>query len=678
MYAQPMQQLPFSPDQLQRPFIQGIGPAVPPFVPPVQGVAPFLMGYVPTVAGWAAAEIQSTAESNPLRRFFFNMFSQNNFANDDFIALVQSIMDYLEVQLASNPSLRVENILEKTIMHTVEMLVSQMTRTFPQLNGYLAPQQQHNVAQQCLALDNIHAAIQQLRQRSGGLLVQPQGYYPPTSGYAQPMGMVRGDPRLAGGGLGLNLNQPSVSLGMGPGMIQPLVHNAPAQSMSDRWSSSNLPDLSSPRPVGAVVNQPTQQELTPSGNVKIAPSSMPSGYPNTNQNQEPVTVSTPTLTSQDSELEPIGETKLKWARSKLQPYFPAWNPAQQFLFLQRLGSGEVVSRMKKRDEGEMEYDRHKIPSAFGPIIPKLDLSHTKETLEIVRAGIDQIHQEKRLRAENQPPEFSTRVNESLIVDVSSEMVWLKVACNWIQAIEDGQRPNIYRQYGKVVELVVGRENEANFIESFRGAASWENSHLVLNQTYGVCSPTLWHRVNDRLTALVNRVLAFNLSLTDLSIDSFAMDGVDILTHLKHVYGEVVLTAFTQHQEYLIRSIFEVIKDSVRAGVDDIFITSPEEGVLSEPGSVTPVFTHLVSNVSFTFLNCLAHELSVEFNKNEPAILTQTLTPVLYSLVKDLIEEAKSQVDGTVAQYLIQTLDGRIMEVDTGFIGDETYLIRVVK
>jgi hypothetical protein len=678
MYPNQMQQLPFSPDQIQRPFIGGLGPQSPPFVPPIQGVAPFLMGYVPAVAGLAAAEIQNTAESNPLRRFFFNMFSQNNFANDDFTALVQSIMDYLEVQLAGNPQLRVEHILEKTIMHTVEMLVSMMTRVFPQLNGYLTPQQQHNVNAQCQALDQIRGAIQQLRSRPTGMIVQPQGYYPQQQGGYVQQGIVRGDPRLASG-MGMNLNAPTVSLSSpGVGMIQPLVPNAQGRNMADRWSNAAvLPDLSTPRPAGTVVNQPVQQQQD-QGNVRIAPSSMPANT-NTNQTKEPTTVSTqPQQPPPDGPLEAVGQTNLKWTRSLLQPYFPAWNPAQQILFMQQLGSGEVVARMKKRDEGEMDYDRHKIPSAFGPIIPKLDLSNTQQTLQMVQTGIDQIHQEKRQRSQNIAPEFTTRVNEALILDVSNEMIWLKAALNWLQASEDGKRPDIYRQYGTVVELVVGTENEENFVESFRNAASWSNLHTQLNETYGVCSPTLWHKVNDRVTALVNRVLSFNLSLTGLSIDSFAIDLPDVLNYLKGTYGEIVLLAFTKNQDYLIRSMFEKITDSMVEDVDGIFITPPEEGVINEPGSTTPVFTHLANNASFTFLNCLSHELSIEFDKDQPALLTQALTPVLYALVKDLIDESKSMIDGLTAQFFIQTLDGKIMEVDNGFIGDDTFLIRIKK
>jgi hypothetical protein len=47
-------------------------------------------------------------------------------------------------------------------------------------------------------------------------------------------------------------------------------------------------------------------------------------------------------------------------------------------------------------------------------------------------------------------------------------------------------------------------------------------------------------------------------------------------------------------------------------------------------------------------------------------------------VKDLIDESKSMIEGLTAQFFIQTLDGKIMEVDTGFIGDETFLIRIKK
>lgn len=380
---------------------------------------------------------------------------------------------------------------------------------------------------------------------------------------------------------------------------------------------------------------------------------------------------------QDGPIEPIATSKLKWKRSELQPYYPAWDPMQQDLFLQKKANGAVVVRMKKK-EGNVDYDRHKAVSVFGPALPTLDLTNTAKTLEVLQKGLTEIAQEKKERAESVEPSFTTRVNPDWYIDVSPEMVWLKGSCNWLASMEDGKLPDIYRQYGQVVELVVGTENEDNYLESFRDAGTFVNLHRMLNETYGKCSTQLWYRVNDRITELVNRSLTFNLSLTGLTIDSFAQDGLDIIEYLGSHYSDTVKGAFLRNQAYLIRSIFETVTAEAAETLDGNFIPHHEEGDEIDPNETLPVFTHLVSNASFTFLNCLAHELSLEFSAEHPALLTDALTPVLYRLVAGILEDAKSYTGATIGRHFVQTLDGHILEVDTAFLGDEAYLVRKLK
>jgi hypothetical protein len=681
------QQLPFSPDQLQQGFLQGIGPGCPPFVPQLTGIQPWLQNYVPAIAGYVAAEIQNQAEKNHLRRFFFNMFGRNNFANEDYISVVQAAADYLQSQVAQNPNVRIEAMIDQIVPQTVELFTSQMTRAFPQLNAYLTPNMQYSVSQQHAAFDNVKMQIERFK---GGMQA-PMGMQPPMgmaapqqgmmmmqpTGYQQPGAMMRGDPRLGGnpGSLGVSLTGPVTSLAPQGVAMAP---NPQGNSMAatSRWA---MPDLSTP-PV-RTISIAQQEQQQDSGNVHIARSAMPV-QSTTNQTTEASSMNTPVqeqAAPQEGPIEPLATTSLKWKRSAIQPYFPAWDPQQQDLYLQRLATGEVVVKMKVKQKGaEVEYDRHKIPSVFGPALPTLDLSNTAKTLEIVQKGLTEIEQEKKERLESVEPSFSTRVNPNWYVDVSPEMVWLTGSVNWLASMENGKVPDIYRQYGQVVEMIVGTENEDNYIESFRDAGTFVNLHRMLNETQGKCSTQLWYRLNDRITELVNRALEFNLSLTGLTIDSFANDGLDIIEYLGNHYGDTVKGAFLHNQAYLIRSIFESISQENADALDGNFIPHPEEGAEVDPEAKPPVFTHLVSNGSFTFLNCLAHELSLEFDKDHPALLTDRLTPVLYRLAKGIIEDAKSYTGATIGRHFVQTLDGHILEVDTAFLGEEAYLVRKLK
>jgi hypothetical protein len=179
--------------------------------------------------------------------------------------------------------------------------------------------------------------------------------------------------------------------------------------------------------------------------------------------------------------------------------------------------------------------------------------------------------------------------------------------------------------------------------------------------------------------LVNRVLEFNLSLIDLSIDSFAGDLPDLINHLRQTYSDTVLAAFKRHEAYLIRSVFESVpKGYDLAELDDFFRSEEDSNAEYDPQKKRPVFTHLIKAASFTFLNCFSHELQLQMYDTKTALLTNSLTPVLYDIAKGIIAETNALEETTFANHYLQTLDGRILEIDTGFLGDEAYLIRLVK
>jgi hypothetical protein len=149
------------------------------------------------------------------------------------------------------------------------------------------------------------------------------------------------------------------------------------------------------------------------------------------------------------------------------------------------------------------------------------------------------------------------------------------------------------------------------------------------------------------------------------------DFDELVQYLRDEHGDVVLKAFVRNQRRLIVGIFETMLTEVWQQLSDDLI----DDVLID--NVKPKLTFLTSNVSFTYLNCLAHELSIEFAAGETAVLMRSATPVFYQVVKDIIEEAQT-FPPTVERQLIQTLDGKILEVDVGFIGEDMYVVRLLK
>jgi hypothetical protein len=670
-------QLPFSPDQVQRPYLPNINANNPPFVP--QGIQghPQVMQLVPGLAGWAAAEIQQQAETNPLRRFFFNMYGMNNFANEEFASLVQAIADYLELVWSQNPNAAPQQLMEKAVVQTIEMFVSNLVRLFPPLGGYLNQQTQGIVWQQIQVFDGVKQQIQALRSR----MPQGGGYgYP-----AQQQGFQsRVDPRLGGAGVSLaGGNQPSFLTHQPPQGNAPMTSQG--NSMATRWGSAKLVSDDQPAPhVVKIGGSNTGGVKTTS--VNVAPSSpvptMVSAQQQEVQQAQEVPVQTQQV--QHGELEPIYATRLKWKRSEKQPFFPAWNPDKQNLFLQELADGTVIVQVKNPEKSTVDYERHKIQSVFGAPYRALDVAQVKDRVEAIQIGLANIEAEAEFRdkavdgQDNPQPAFPTHVNPVFAVDLMEELVWIKAGCGWLESTKNGKKADIYRRYGYVVELVVGQISEDNLIETLRETRTWEGFWKVLNELKATMSVPLWIRINQRMTELVNRVLTFNLSLTT-TIDSYADDLPDLINVLREKYGEVILKAFKNNESYLIHSVFEtVLADDEIASLESLFLTEDDPNAEHDPEKVKPVFTHLIKAASFTFLNCLSHELRLEMNGTAGALLTQALTPVMYDIAKGIIEETNAVQETTFANHYIQTLDGKILEIDTGFLGEESYLIRLVK
>ncbi|WP_144106755.1 hypothetical protein [Paraburkholderia sp. BCC1886] len=651
--------LPVSADQLQWPYLN-LGPQNPPMVGQLT-IENWMGNYVPLVAGLAADEIQRTAESNPLRKFFFNLMAQNQFNNPEFTNLVQAIIDFSVMTVCEQPHRQMENVIEGAVPEVIEMLVATMLKLYRGLRRYINPNSSQPIDNLIYGFENLSGRIERFRQQNGYLQYPPQQQYSnqQRGGYAGNGGgggyngyqqrHPGGDPRFGGG------QQQQQRMGYAAGGAnspftngqQQVPANPQGRTMGDRYSSAELPNMVTPRYAAA-------QEA-------------PSPVQHAVQERTPVNaIAEPT----DGPLEDAQTTKLKWTPSEHQPYHPSYNPVTHQLFYQRLASGQVNAFVTQRKD-IMDYDRHKTSSAFGPMAPSLDLTNTDQIMKNLNRGVVEIEQERVQRTEELPAKLTTRVREAWYADVSVAGCWLKGAVEWANSTENGVKPEIFRLYAQVTEAAVGLEDESAFVDNFRDAETFLELKEALNNAFGDVSPALWYRANKRATDMVNRVLALNMSVTEVSIDSFTHDIEDLLAYLNDSMGELIFKAFVQNQRTLIRGIFETVSEDTHNALTELILGEAEiEGK-------KPKLTFLVSNVSFTYLNCLSHQLSIEFAKDIPAVLLKSQTPVLYQVIKDAVEEAQS-FSATVDRVLIQTLDGKILEADVGFLGDELFVIRLLK
>lgn len=130
------QPLPFNPQAPTGPWLQ-LSLNSPPYVPPVQ-VDPQVQPYLPLIAAAAAMEIQGKAQQNPLRTFMFNQQSVNNYANNDFAALVAAIADYVTLTMVKRQYATIDQSVQNSVPQVIEMLCAMNLRQFPGLEAFSA------------------------------------------------------------------------------------------------------------------------------------------------------------------------------------------------------------------------------------------------------------------------------------------------------------------------------------------------------------------------------------------------------------------------------------------------------------------------------------------------------------------------------------------------------------
>ncbi|MGF6604683.1 hypothetical protein P3T23_009439 [Paraburkholderia sp. GAS448] len=627
----------------------------PPFVPRVE-IESWMVGYVRIVAGLSANVIQEQAQSNPLRTFFFNLFAQNNFANDKFAALVQGILDYIVITIGSQPGIPVEEILESSVRNMIELVTASMTKLYPQLRTCLDTRGEEDVNYLVREFERITVAIDQFRRQFGYQYV-PAG----QSGNRAPGNDRMAVPPSRPGSGGYPDIYPALDrrpVPVGYPARYDGVHEASAQLFGGAQSPqsivprsgeifssrfSNLSDASTSR--YARVNGSTSQ-----GNSTM----------NAVIEEKP---------AKDGPLEDANNTRLVWFPFRDQLYHPIYDPDAHQLFYQKLAGDDVLAVLRSRGD-DMDYDRHRTKSVFGPVPPGLDLDDRERVADRLQQGLKEIREERQAREEEVVPEVCTHVKEAVIEESSLEAVWLQAAVEWQASAEGGRRPGIFRVYGDVYDIAVGDEDESGFVESLRSAGTFRNLRSILDDRYGVVSDSLWYKANERATRLVNRVLALNLGLRQTTIDSFTGDLEALLQALRHSWGAAMVEALERHQRALIAAMYRETPESNQVFIADSLCDAWPQGL------DRPKLTFMSSWSSLTFVNCTSHELAVEWGKDTTALVTKHAVPLFYQIVRDIVEEARN-LGHNLEHYLLQTSDGKMIEIGTAFLADdEGYVVRL--
>lgn len=126
-------------------------------------------------------EIQNNAESNPLRVFAYNLFSDNRFANDPFVEVLRIFASRVEGICLQRQGMDPRQVIQSEVGEVVRSATGYLVKQFPALQRYLPTDNYGNIDREAVA--SIETAIRNWEYLIGEFqaMHRPQGFG--NSGY---------------------------------------------------------------------------------------------------------------------------------------------------------------------------------------------------------------------------------------------------------------------------------------------------------------------------------------------------------------------------------------------------------------------------------------------------------------------------------------------------------------
>lgn len=632
-----------------------------PFVPQSIRTDPALMNLVPAISAYCCFQIQRAVQEqpqNPLRIFMYNMCAPNSWQNPESEACIAMAVDFLWAAVINGMYPTPEQGLNDACDKVIAMVRSAYLLKYQQLEQFCDPQLAYNAK---LLLPKFQEAVALITNTKARLTQVAVGQQPVYGQAMVPTGYgVQQQQRPYQGGGGFNwqaqLNTQSTAMPTGGAVFTGGQAVPVSSGQGGKFGSGGRYDQTVVRQPVLVPQEPTQEV-----HVKVE--------------TQAAAAATPAV---DEQLIPLEQ--VKWSPSENYPHPPAYNPEAYAMFVRIAADGSMEPVIKKKEELPVDFTRHQV-GTFGARPKNLDLKGRADQLERIQSGVQQINdQDTPKPAEGAEPvvlPFNSLIRPDPLSEVSNEAAWMVAELERLTKRVDERIPDIYRVHGQIYQAIVGTQNETAYVRGFGACDTFIELREKLNASVNRVSGALWSAVNHRMTRALNRTIKENLSIPGLRIDSFVEDIEDLIKLVESRYGEVVLGALTKHQAALIRRTLGSFGDEEATEEAAAYMQGDEF-----QGEGAPKVTFIVSNVSFTLLNCWSYELNLQLQPKTSSVVIETFTPMVYQLVKGLFE-AQSTLEfesahGEFDTHLIKTLDGRVLEAQRGFLNDEYFVLTLVE
>lgn len=665
MYNDPSRNpLPFDPSRVSLPMID-IDPNRPPYVPPYQCEPWLIQQFGPYCAGMLMQDLQSNAHSGrALRIFTFNQYGQNGFRNPDFDELFAAAMDAVAAGMYMRSYPTADEGIRQVVPDIVTMAAAKNVQEFPALQGWLDQSQLYSINQ---ALDNARRVVEGRRAFRTQFPVfgygpqQQQQQIPGGQGY-NPGGRVMSQLHQAlGGHQAAQIPAPRNNAG-GQGWQADVEDDNPYARMRRAAQARDMGKVED------VLTQPFTPRNDPPMNATSDPQQVP-------------------IESDGSFLIPEALSDRQWKPSERQAYRPIYHPSRQVRYHRVWPDGIVTVEVHDKDPN-MDYDKHNLASVFGRPREGADYDLSRANTAFARGAEEfanrtqwtiQSHSlgdtdEGRAAAEKanaEPSVLITNEDEWLVALSEVEMM---LACSQRQmkyVIEKNDVPDVFRINGFIAEPVICLFDQSDFLR--RIADSRTYLELAEKLAAGVTESEieLVEAVTRRAVKMLNRVLALYLSVPprDLALgtDFDKPTILELEKILEETYGPVIFNAYRSNQRKHIASIFQPID----AAEEEQRFRNDLLNLDEFPEDKRPWVALLVTRNTYSTVAVYAHDLDINLDSDTGSIILSDQTPDLYQVVMDLFARLPKK---PFYRHLFKTIDGVLLEIVEGDIGDGAYLI----
>lgn len=639
MFQNNMQmQLPFPCDTLQRQLIN-IHPSQFGFI---QYNGPDWLRAMAPNAGFAVAmNIQQNAQMNPLRVFMFNQCSENNFNNTCMYEIVSRLLDLVNLHVSRNQNVgNIEGVLTQLADQLVTGFCAYNTQLFPALFQFINQSIVPAVQADAFKLTEL------IQGMSGGFSGNSMAIQNPQ--YQHNVGRVG----MSNVGVTQNNQYPvnNSNIRSAGNSIFNGMNNVNQNQIADKFDAKF-----------SVISQNTREN----DNVKVTMS---------NTNSIPVKEEIQVHVSAPKLLKP---SEIKWKPSEGQQYFIAYDPANQSSVIET-NQDNVIKRqhINSLDEPVMDYDRHKLKTAFGSPMKQMvstDVYTVKSNISsnISMTSNKPIIETKEIeeKAEKEKIDIEKFVNSAVLADSCLNQAWTTLQ---IDRLLYSTPASLYRGFTRISTPIISDVDESDLITKFQEQDTFIQVLRLFEEIVSKTKPTVWSIINKRLTKAVNRMIFQNLSITTVSIDSFYEDYESLIDCLTNKFGNTILNAFLSHQKDIIKSIFKDVYEDLKVDMVDMVFDGK-----TFDDSTKPEVSFICTDYSINYIDMTSFDLSIDLNKSGPSVVSKEYTPFFYDIVESIMTLTRPDGFTIHDRTLLRTNDNRVLELTIGYIGGG-YLVTIVE